>query len=394
MEKQSIKDVELKGKRVLMRVDFNVPLDNKQNITDDSRIKGALPTINYAREKGAKLILMSHLGRPKGKVVEEMRLTPVARRLGELLGKEIEKSGDCIGEEAKEAASRIKEGGILLLENLRFHPGEESNEASFIRELASLGDLYVNDAFGTAHRAHASTEGVARVLPAVSGLLMQKEISYLGSLLSHPQRPCLAILGGAKVSDKIGVIDNLMKKIDTFLIGGGMAYTFLKAQGRSIGSSKLEEDKLETARNILLNSSEKGVKISLPADHLVTDKIEGGKTKVVPVDIPAGWMGVDIGPETIEQFKSELGKARTVLWNGPLGIFEKEEFSRGTREIAEYLASSGATSIIGGGDTAAAISKLGLTAKMSHVSTGGGAALEFLEGKELPGIAALNNKGK
>jgi phosphoglycerate kinase len=392
MEKKNIKDLEVKGKRVLMRVDFNVPLDEKR-ITDDSRIRAALSTIEYALKKGAKLVLMSHLGRPKGKVVEEMRLTPVARRLSQLLNKEVAKASDCIGEEVKRMVSQMEEGDVLLLENLRFHPEEEKNEPGFAQELASLGDLYVNDAFGTAHRAHASTQGIAKFLPAVSGFLMKKEISYLGNLLSNPQRPFLTILGGAKVSDKIEVIENLMDKVDAFLIGGGMAYTFLKAKGKSIGNSKLEEDKLETAKNILKKSGEKGIKILLPIDNLIVDKLEGGKEiKVVAEDIPEGWVGVDIGPETIEEFKSELRGAKTVLWNGPLGIFEKEEFSRGTREIAEYLSSLGITSIIGGGDTAAAISSLGLEKKMSHVSTGGGASLEFLEGRELPGIAALRDK--
>ncbi len=395
MEKQTIKDVKIKGKKVLMRVDFNVPLDASLKITDDTRITAALPTIEYAVKQGARVILMSHLGRPDGKVVDKMRMDPVAKRLGALLCKQVKKLNDCIGPDVKNEVDKMKDGDVVLLENLRFHAEEEKNDPAFAKQLASLGDIYVNDAFGTAHRAHASTEGVTKYLPAVSGFLLEKEITYLGNALESPKKPFAAILGGAKVSDKIGVIENLLKKVDIIIIGGGMAYTFLKAKGISIGSSKLEADKVETAKSLLKKAVEKGVKIILPVDHIISDKIDANANiKEQPKeDIPDGWMGVDIGPKTIELFKQALKPVKTIVWNGPLGVFEIDTFSEGTKQIGEFIAGlKGVTTIIGGGDTAAAVNKFGLESKMTHISTGGGASLEFLEGKALPGINALNDK--
>ena len=392
MKKKTIKDIDVKGKKVLTRVDFNVPLDENLNITDDNRITAALPTIRYALENGARLILMSHLGRPKGKVVEEMRLKPAARRLSELLNQEVKTIDDCVGAPVKEAVEALSPGEVLLLENLRFHPGEEKNDPGFSQALAGLGEIYVNDAFGAAHRAHSSTEGVAKFLPAVSGFLLQKEMDYLGAVVANPQKPFVVILGGAKVSDKIGVIENLLGKVDAFLIGGGMAYTFLKAKGVEIGSSKLEADKLPIASELLSRAEKEGVKILLPVDNVITDTLEqGGQVRQAGEAVPEGWLGVDVGPKTVENFKARLSSAKTILWNGPLGICEREEFARASREIAEYISGLEATTIIGGGDTAAAAAKFGLSEKMSHVSTGGGASLEFLAGKELPGIAALEN---
>lgn len=386
MNKLSIKDVDLKGKRVLMRVDFNVPLDEKLNVTDDTRIKAALPTIRYAIDNDAsKIILMSHLGRPKG-VTEGLRMDPVANRLEELTGIPVKKLNDCAGAEIEKQIKDAEEK-IILLENLRFHAEEEKNDPEFSKQLSRLGDLYINDAFGTAHRAHASTEGVTRYLPSAAGFLLEKEIEYLGRLLQNPKKPFVAILGGAKVSDKMGVIQNFAGKVDKILIGGGMAYTFIKAKGGNIGNSKLEKDSIPIAQTVL---ADKRVKIVLPIDHVVADKIEAGANiKTVGSDIPDGWIALDIGPESRNLFKKELTGVKTVVWNGPLGMFEMPQFMAGTKEIAEFLAGLGAVTVIGGGDTAAAISELGLEDKMTHVSTGGGASLEFLEGKELPGIAAL-----
>ncbi len=393
MEKLSIKDIDLKGKRVLMRVDFNVPLEENLKISDDTRIRATLPSIEYILTQGAKLILISHLGRPKGKVVESLRLEPVAKRLEILLNKKVLKLDDCVGEEVKNKLSQLKEKDIALLENLRFHEEEKENSEGFARALASLGDIFVNDAFGAAHRAHASVVGVAKFLPAYAGFLLEKEIEYLSKAAKNPAKPYIVILGGAKVADKIGVIQNLLDKCSSILIGGGMAYTFLKAQGIEVGSSKLEPERIELAREILSNAKDKNVDILLPVDHLVVTDIDTPQTsKVVEEGIPQGLMGVDIGPQTIDLFKSRLNTAKTVLWNGPLGIFEKEPYSKGTEEIAKFLANSNATTIIGGGDTASAVSKFKLETKMTHVSTGGGASLEYLEGKTLPGIAVLKDK--
>lgn len=393
MEKLTLKDLELKGKRVLVRADFNVPQDANLAITDDTRIRATLPTIKFILEKGAaKIILMSHLGRPDGKVVPKYSLKPVAERLQELLGEQVRFLTDCAGGSIeKEAASAPEK--IILLENLRFHAEEEANDSTFARQLAGLADIYVNDAFGTAHRAHASTEGVARYLKAAAGLLLEKEIQYLGNAVQDPKRPFMVILGGAKVSDKIGVIDNLLPKCDSIIIGGGMAYTFLKAQGKPIGNSKLEKDKLELAAGILKKAKELGKEILLPVDNVVVEKIDpAAKAETVGEDIPDGKIAVDIGPRTVELFKSGLKTAKTIVWNGPLGIFEMDAFSKGTKEIAEFIGGCGATTIIGGGDTAAAVAKFRLEARMTHISTGGGASLEFLEGKQLPGVAALSDK--
>jgi len=399
MAKKTVKDVDLKGKRVLIRVDFNVPLDENLNITDDIRIRSALPTIKYALERRAKVILMSHLGRPDGQVKEELRLAPVAKRLRELLNKPVTALKDCIGDEVKKAVSAMKPGDVVLLENLRFHAEEEKNDPVFAKELASLGDVFVNDAFGTAHRAHASTEGVTHYLPSVAGFLLEKEMEYLGNTVDNPKRPFVAILGGAKVKDKIKVIDNLLNKVDALLIGGGMAYTFLKVQGYTIGSSKLDKDGLDTARAALekcaLNKATgKTIPILLPVDHVIGDKFDAAAdTKVVGVDIPDGWMGLDIGPNTIELFEDKLKSAKTIVWNGPLGVFEMDKFAKGTEDIAKFIAGlKGVTSIIGGGDTAAAMAKFKVDGKMTHISTGGGASLEYLEGRGLPGIDALNDK--
>ena len=393
MAKMTIKDMDLTGKRVLIRVDFNVPLMPDLEISDDMRIKAALPTIQYALDKKARVILMSHLGRPKGKVVDELRLTPVAKRLSELLTREVKTVNDCIGPEIEEAAAGLKEGEVLLLENVRFHEEETKNDADFAKALFSLGDIFINDAFGSSHRAHASVVGVADYLPAAAGFLLMKEIKYFEKILHNPEHPFYAILGGAKVSDKIGVINNLLNIADKILIAGGMAYTFLKAQGIPIGASKLEEDKIETANQILAWAKERNKKIVLPLDHIVTDRIDAGAvTAEVGQAIPDGKIAVDIGPKTRELFKNELKDAKTVVWNGPVGIFEIEAFSYGTREIAEYLASVNAVKVIGGGDTAACIEQMNLADKFSHISTGGGASLEYLEGKILPGIKALKEK--
>ena len=391
--KKTIRDIGFKGKRVLVRVDFNVPLDKGLNITDDTRITAALPTIEYIVKNGGRVILMSHLGRPKGKVKDEFRLTPVAKRLRELLGRSVKKTDDCIGAGALESAKALKDGDVLLLENLRFHPEEEANDPVFAAELASLGEVYVDDAFGACHREHASIDGVTKSLPSVAGMLLEKEMKYLGGVVDDPKKPFALIFGGAKVSDKVGIIENLLDKVDIILIGGGMAYTFLKSKGHTIGSSKLEAGLIDKAAEILDAAKSKGVKVYLPVDHVITKNLSNpSDNKVAGIDIEDGWMGVDIGPKSIEIFRGALKGARTIVWNGPLGVFEVPPFDKGSRAVAESLTALDATTIIGGGDTAAAISRFGLSDKMSHISTGGGASLEFLEGKILPGIAALNDK--
>jgi phosphoglycerate kinase len=393
MAKLTVKDLDLKNKTVLMRADFNVPQDAALNITDDIRIRATLPTIRYILQNGAKkLILMSHLGRPDGKVVEKYTLKPVGVRLQELLGEPVKFLTDCVGDNIKKEIEASKEK-IILLENLRFHPEEEANDANFAKQLASLADVFVNDAFGTAHRAHASTEGVAHYLKSAAGFLLEKEIQYLGNAVQNPMHPFMLILGGAKVSDKIGVIENLLPKCDTILIGGGMAYTFLKARGENIGNSKLEKDKLDLAKGLLEKAKKLNKEIVLPVDHLVVDNIEAGaKVEAVGENIPDGKTAVDIGPKTVSLFKEKLRSAKTIVWNGPLGIFEMDAFSRGTQEIAKFISTLKCTTIIGGGDTASAVAKFKLEDKMTHISTGGGASLEFLEGKVLPGIAALSEK--
>jgi phosphoglycerate kinase len=402
MSKLSIRDLPLNNKRVLMRVDFNVPLDDGR-VMDDTRIRETLPSIEYALRHGARLILASHLGRPKGKANPKMSLKPVAERLRILLddvlrrGENVGFSPDCIGLQAQEMAEKLEQGQTLLLENLRFHAEEEENNQDFARQLANLCDFYVNDAFGSAHRAHASTEGITHFLDkSAAGLLMEKELEYLGKALTHPQKPFVAILGGAKVSDKIGVIQHLMSKVDIFIIGGGMAYTFLKAQGHEIGKSLLEADKIELAKQTLQHAKEKHVRILLPVDHVVADKVEPG-ARIQHIGegqpIPADGIAVDIGPKTIEMFTSEIGTARTIVWNGPMGVFEIEAFAKGTRQVAEAVADNGAaTSIVGGGDSVAAVKAAGVADKITHISTGGGASLEFLEGKKLPGVEALTDK--
>ncbi|HHX45344.1 MAG TPA: phosphoglycerate kinase [Chloroflexi bacterium] len=391
MNKKTVKDVEWSGKRALVRCDFNVPLDDDQNITDDIRIREAVPTIQYLLDEGATVVLCSHLGRPKGKVVEAMRLTPVAQRLGELLGRPVTTLDDCVGPEVEAAVQAAKPGDVVLLENLRFHPEEEKNDPAFAKRLAALGDVFVNDAFGTAHRAHASTAGVADYLPAVAGFLLQKEIDFLGSAVENPERPFVAILGGAKISDKIGVIENLLSKADALLIGGGMANTFLKAKGYEMGDSLVEESSLDQARDLM---DKGGDKLVLPVDVVVADAFAADAAKkTVPADgVQPGWRVLDIGPETVKRFASKVAEAKTVVWNGPMGVFEMEPFAQGTFAVAKALADSSATTIIGGGDSAAAVEQSGLADRITHISTGGGASLEFLEGIELPGIAALDDK--
>jgi len=392
MDKLSIRDLDVKGKKVLMRVDFNVPLAG-DTITDDTRIVAALDSIRYVLDNGGALVLMSHLGRPKGKVKEELRLTPVAKRLEQLLGKPVRKTDDCIGPDVQAAAAELAPGDVLLLENLRFHPEEEAGDRDFARQLAALGDLYVDDAFGTCHRAHASTAIITQFVDqAAAGFLLEKEIEYLGKAVADPDKPYVAILGGAKVSDKIPVIENLITKVDAIIIGGAMAYTFLKTQGEAIGKSRLEEEMLQTAARLVKQAQDAGVDVLLPVDHVVADNFaEDAATQTVD-EIPDGWMALDIGPKTIDLFTGKLKEAKTIVWNGPMGVFEMAPFAAGTRAIAEALAGSDATTIIGGGDSAAAVNQFGLADKMSHISTGGGASLEFLEGKELPGIAALSDK--
>ncbi len=396
-QKQTIRDLDLRGKRVLIRVDYNVPLNAKLKVTDDSRIRATLKTLRYAREKGAKIILVSHLGRPDGQVVEDLRMRPVAVRLGELLGHAVQTMRDCVGDEVVRHAKELRSGDILLLENVRFHPEEEKNDASFARELARSADLYVNDAFGTAHRAHASTAGVAQFLPSAMGFLMEKEVVSLSKILKNPERPFAVIVGGAKVSDKVGILENLISSLDILLIGGAMAYTFLKVQGISVGKSKVEEGKLDLAKKLLKRMEEKKIVLKLPVDHVTSRSPLGPPPPTESVirdrEIPEGEYGYDIGPKTIRSFTEALAKAKTVLWNGPVGVFEVPLFEKGSREIAEYLASQkGTTRVVGGGDTASAVAHFRLTEKMTHVSTGGGASLEFLEGKVLPGIAALSDR--
>lgn len=390
MNKKTVKDINVTGKRVLVRVDFNVPLAEGK-VADDTRLRAALPTIQYLLDQGAKVILMSHLGRPKGKVVEELRMDPVAERLSELLGRPVRKLDDCVGDAVKAAVAEMRPGDVILLENTRFHPEERKNDPDFAKKLAELADVFVNDAFGTAHRAHASTVGVAQYLPAVAGLLMEKELNFLGKALESPERPFVALLGGAKISDKIGVIENLLTRVDALLIGGGMANTFLKAQGYEVGQSLVEDESLGVAKELLERAGEK---LALPVDAVVADRFAAdAASKAVPVDeVPPDWRILDIGPRTVELFKEKLAEARTVVWNGPLGVFEFPKFAVGTEAIARFLADLEATTIIGGGDVVAAVRRAGVADRITHVSTGGGAALEFLEGKELPGVAALLDK--
>ncbi|MEE1352097.1 MAG: phosphoglycerate kinase [Clostridia bacterium] len=391
--KLTVEDVDVKGKKVLVRCDFNVPLNDKQEITDENRIVGALPTIQYLVDNGAKVILCSHMGKPKGQPVPELSLAPVAKRLSEKLGKEVIFAADdnVVGENAKAAVASMNEGDVVLLENTRYRAEETKNVDEFSKELASLADLFVNDAFGTAHRAHCSNVGVSSILkPAVAGYLIEKEIKFLGNAVNSPVRPLVAILGGSKVSSKISVIENLLKKVDKLIIGGGMAYTFFAAQGKTTGTSLLEPDFIDYAKKMI---DEAGDKLVLPIDTVVTEAFDNdAPSKVVEGDIPDGWMGLDIGPKSIELFKSVLADAKTVVWNGPMGVFEMPNFAKGTNEIAALLANLDATTIIGGGDSVAAVNQAGLGDKMSHISTGGGASMEFLEGKELPGIAALTDK--
>lgn len=397
MKKLTLDHVNVRNRRVLVRVDFNVPLDESLNITDDTRIRESLPTLKRIVDQGGKAIVMSHLGRPKGKKNPAMSLKPCAKRLSELLGKPVAMAADCIGDEVWRQADALQSGDLLLLENLRYYNEEEANDAGFAKKLAALGDLYVNDAFGTAHRAHASTEGVTRFFKQnVAGYLMEKEINYLGRALEDPKRPFVAVIGGAKVSGKIDVIENLMKKVDTIIIGGGMAFTFAKAMGQEIGKSLFEADRAEMAKAIVDKSRHSRVKLLFPVDTVAASEFKNdAEHKVVPMDgIPAGWMGLDIGPATVELFRKEITAARTVVWNGPMGVFEMPNFAGGTKAVAEALVTatrSGAATIVGGGDSAAAISEMGMAAGVSHVSTGGGASLEYLEGKILPGLAALTD---
>ncbi|MBI2001196.1 MAG: phosphoglycerate kinase [candidate division NC10 bacterium] len=395
MAKVSIADLRLKGKRVLIRVDFNVPLDAKQEVTDATRIRAALPTIRHALGQGAKVLLISHLGRPKGKVVPSLSLAPAAARLSQLLGQPVAMASDCMGDAVKAAVARLGPGQALMLENCRFHAGDEKNDEAMGRALAELCDVFVNDAFGAAHRAHASTVGVTKFVPASAcGFLMAKELEYLGRAVTNPARPFVAVLGGAKVSDKIGVLKNLVAKVDVLLVGGGMAYTFLKAQGMEVGASLLEADKLDVARAILDEARAKGITFLLPMDHVVAERAEAtAATRLADsTAIPPGWMGLDIGPKAREAFTKLIRGAKTVVWNGPMGVFELAPFREGTFAVARAIAASGATSIVGGGDSVAAVAQAGVADKISHISTGGGASLEFLEGIELPGVAALTDK--
>ena len=389
----TLKDLNVNGKRVIVRVDFNVPLDKKTNeITDDKRIRESLPTIKFLIERNAKVILCSHLGRPDGKVVESLRMDKVAVRLGQLLNKNVKKLDDCIGNDIKNEIAKMKNGDVIVLENLRFHPEEEANDGNFSKRLAELADLYVNDAFGTCHRAHASTYGVAKYLKSAAGFLVEKELKIMGKAIENPDKPFIGILGGAKISDKIKVIENLLKKVDKLLIGGAMAFTFLKAQGKNVGASKVEDGQVDLAKKLLHNK-----KIVLPVDDVVVANHfdANADSKIIDINnIPNGWLGLDIGPKTIENYKEILKNAKTVVWSGPLGVFEFEKFADGTREIAKFLSTLKATTIVGGGDTAAAVEKFGYADKLTHVSTGGGASLEFFEGKKLPGIEALEESYK
>jgi phosphoglycerate kinase len=394
MNKKSVKDIDVKGKVVFCRVDFNVPMKDGQ-VTDETRIRAALPTIQYLTEQGAKVVLASHLGRPKGQVVEELRLNAVAEKLQELLGKNVVKTDEAYGETVKAEIAKLEEGGVLLLENVRFYPGEEKNDPELAKAFADLADIYVNDAFGAAHRAHASTEGIAKHIPAVAGFLMEKELEVLGKALSNPERPFTAIIGGAKVKDKIGVIENLLNKVDNLIIGGGLAYTFIKALGHDVGNSLLEEDKVDLAKSFLDQAKEKGVNFYMPVDVVVADDFSNdANTQIVSIDsIPSDWEGLDAGPKSREIYADVIKKSKLVIWNGPMGVFELDAFAGGTKAVGEALAEAKDTySVIGGGDSAAAVEKFGLADKMSHISTGGGASLEFMEGKELPGVVALNDK--
>ncbi len=394
MDKQTIRDIEVDGKRVLVRVDFNVELE-RGRISDDGRLRAALPTIRRLRERGAVVILCSHLGRPSGKVVEDMRLAPIGRRLSELLGVDVTCVDECVGPKVEDAVRKAKPGDVLLLENLRFHPEEERNDLDFARSLASVADVFVDDGFGVAHRAHASTEGVTNFLPSVAGFLMEREVEVLGSVLESPERPLVVALGGAKVSDKIGVLENFLDKVDTLLIGGGMAATFLKARGLPVGNSLVEDERLDLARDMMRRAEENGISLLIPVDVVVADSFAAeARSRTVDVeDVPDGWYIMDIGHKTLDVFRAEAARGKTILWNGPMGVFEFQAFSRGTRELAAALASlDGATTVLGGGSTAEAVNSLGLADRITHVSTGGGASLEFLEGRTLPGVAALLDK--
>ncbi|MBS3977475.1 MAG: phosphoglycerate kinase [Syntrophomonadaceae bacterium] len=394
MTKKSVQDIEVNGKRVLVRVDFNVPMDQEGKITDDTRIRAALPTIRYLVEQGAKVILASHLGRPKGKPDPSFSLAPVARHLAGFLGADVAQAPDCVGQRVKTMAAALKPGQVLMLENVRFHKEEEQNDPEFAKELAQLAEVYVNDAFGAAHRAHASTEGVARHLPAVAGLLLEKEISVMGRALAEPERPFVAIIGGAKVSDKISVLENLLGKVDALLVGGGMANTFLAAKGVAMGRSLVEKDKLELAQGLAEAARQKGVDLILPQDLVVAEAMApDAPKKTVPVDsVPEGWMALDIGPQTVAAFALAVSRAKTVVWNGPMGVFEMEPFAKGTFGVAEAVAGCFGVTIVGGGDSVAALEKAGVADRITHISTGGGASLEFLEGKKLPGVEALLDK--
>ena len=394
MNKKTVQDICVKGKKVLVRCDFNVPLDADKNITDETRINAALPTIKYLLDNGAAVILCSHLGKPKGVVNAKYSLAPVAKSLSDKLGFEVKLAPDCVGDEVKAMAAALEPGKAILLENLRFHAEEEANDAAFAKELADLAEIYVSDAFGTVHRAHASTAGVAAYLPAVAGFLIGKELDFLGNAVENPERPFLAILGGAKVKDKIGVIDNLIEKVDTLIIGGGMAYTFMKAQGGSIGDSLVDDERLQDALRFIDKAKAKGVKLLLPVDTVIADAFEGYTAikNCKAGEVPDGWQGLDIGPETVKLFSEAVKEAKTIVWNGPMGVFENPDFAKGTLAVATAMAESNAITIIGGGDSAAAVNQMGLGDKMSHISTGGGASLEFLEGKTLPGVACLEDK--
>ncbi|WKA52157.1 phosphoglycerate kinase [Planococcus liqunii] len=393
LNKMTMKDVDLKGKRVFCRVDFNVPM-SEGKVTDDTRIRAAVPTIEYLVENGAKLILASHLGRPKGTVNEDMRLAAAGAKLSELLHKEVKSLDESIGPKVEQEIASMNDGDIVLLENVRFHPGEEKNDEELAKAFAALADVFVNDAFGAAHRAHASTAGIAKHLPSVSGLLLEKELDVLGKALSDPERPFTAIIGGAKVKDKIGVIDHLLDKVDNLLIGGGLSYTFTKAQGHEIGTSLLEEDKIELAQSFIKKAEEKGVKLYLPVDVVVTKEFSNDtETKVVPInEIPSDWMGLDIGPKTVELYSDVIMNSKLIIWNGPMGVFEMSSFENGTKSVAQAMAKTEAYTVIGGGDSAAAVEQFKVADQMDHISTGGGASLEFMEGKELPGVTALTDK--
>ncbi|MFJ7889984.1 phosphoglycerate kinase [Lysinibacillus xylanilyticus] len=393
LNKKTMKDIDVKGKRVFVRVDFNVPMADGA-ITDETRIRAAIPTIEYLVEQGAKVILASHLGRPKGEVKEDMRLTAVGVRLAELIGKPVTKLDESIGQKVEEAVANMQNGDMILLENVRFHAGEEKNDPALAEQFAKLADVYVNDAFGAAHRAHASTEGIAKHVPAVSGFLMQKELDVLGKALSNPEHPFIAIIGGAKVKDKIGVIESLLEKVDHLIIGGGLSFTFIKAQGHDIGKSLLEEDKIDLAKSFIEKAKAKGVQLHMPIDAVVANEFsKDAETQIVDVDaIPADWMGLDIGPKTAAKYAEVIKNSKLIIWNGPMGVFEMDKFANGTKTVADAMATTAGYTVIGGGDSAAAVEKFEVADKMDHISTGGGASLELMEGKELPGIVALNDK--